>query len=46
MGQRKNAVLQGVACALTCRMTVPSHVEHSRFLSGLQFRLAPGPSSV
>ena len=30
MGQRKNAVLQGAACALTCRMTVPSHAEHAR----------------
>ena len=30
----ENAVLQGVACALNCRMTVPSNVEHSRFLSG------------
>ena len=29
----ENAVLQGVACALNCRMTVPSNVEHSRFLS-------------
>ena len=29
----ENAVLQGVACALNWRMTVPGRVEHSRLLS-------------